>query len=283
MSANKMTTAIGTLLVLGVAAYVAAQSDAAPTVDAESPPQMPKDANELDGASSKTKASSKRPKAPAHAPTGELYPHTEHSMLALSWQPAFCQTHRSKPECRDESPDDLQAKQFSLHGLWPDGCAYKGVPEAIKQADMRGRWRDLPELELSAGTEARLAEVMPGVRSQLDRHEWFKHGTCDGRDAEGYYATSIALLDQINGSKLRSLFTSNVGQRITLAEAREALDRSFGDGAGEALVLKCKDGMVEEVRLRLGRPLNEDTPLDDVLRRNTANSCRGGRVDPGGP
>lgn len=39
-------------------------------------------------------------------------------VFALSWQPAFCETHSSKPECKVTDADAYQAGNFTLHGLW---------------------------------------------------------------------------------------------------------------------------------------------------------------------
>ena len=236
-----------------------------------------------DTAATKAAEPKREPPAPEpeHKHEGD-FPLTERSMLALTWQPAFCETHRKKPECRNEGPDDVQARQFSLHGLWPDGCAYREVPEDLKEHDMRGRWRELPAVKLEASTRTQLERDMPGTRSLLERHEWIKHGSCDGRSAEGYYRTSLALLAQVNDSALRELFVSRIGKTLTLDEARAAFERDFGPRAGEALVMKCEGPLIEEIRLRLGRPLNPSTPLADALQRNTARSCSSGRVDAGG-
>src|SRR6266536_5805604 len=41
------------------------------------------------------------------------------AVLALSWQPSFCETHSSKPECAAETAASFEATHFTLHGLWP--------------------------------------------------------------------------------------------------------------------------------------------------------------------
>jgi len=40
-------------------------------------------------------------------------------VFALSWQPAFCETKSSKTECRAQNPNEFDATNFTLHGLWP--------------------------------------------------------------------------------------------------------------------------------------------------------------------
>ncbi|KAA3596891.1 MAG: hypothetical protein D8M57_07125 [Candidatus Scalindua sp. AMX11] len=40
-------------------------------------------------------------------------------LLALIWQPAFCETHQRKAECKkNRSGDRFDADHFTLHGLW---------------------------------------------------------------------------------------------------------------------------------------------------------------------
>src|SRR3546814_1497468 len=40
-------------------------------------------------------------------------------VLAVSWQPAFCETRPAKPECVTQDEDRFDASHFALHGLWP--------------------------------------------------------------------------------------------------------------------------------------------------------------------
>ncbi|MGB5596474.1 MAG: hypothetical protein WBM62_20900, partial [Crocosphaera sp.] len=39
-------------------------------------------------------------------------------LLALSWQPAFCETRPTKTECLTKDTDTFEAGNFVLHGLW---------------------------------------------------------------------------------------------------------------------------------------------------------------------
>src|SRR5438552_1569673 len=40
-------------------------------------------------------------------------------VFALSWQSAFCETKSNKTECRAQNPNEFDATNFTLHGLWP--------------------------------------------------------------------------------------------------------------------------------------------------------------------
>jgi len=49
---------------------------------------------------------------------------------------------------------------------------------------------------------------MPGYNdsSCLQRHEWYKHGTCQLQDQNQYYTQAVTFVNQINDSKLEQLF-----------------------------------------------------------------------------
>ena len=100
-------------------------------------------------------------------------------VLAVSWQPAFCERHPLKPECKTQAPDRFDANHFALHGLWPDGV-YCGVSDEIMGKDKTNKWDQLPPLALSQTLRRELLKKMPGMLSALHRHEWIKHGTCYG-------------------------------------------------------------------------------------------------------
>lgn len=59
-------------------------------------------------------------------------------LLALSWQPSFCETHRGKSECKNRTEENFEASNLALHGLWPQprNNIYCNVDDRIKQLDM---------------------------------------------------------------------------------------------------------------------------------------------------
>ena len=81
---------------------------------------------------------------------------------------------------------------------------------------------------------------MPAARIGLDRRQWLKSGSCVATSAEAYYSRSLDLLDQLNTSPVRTLFTGKAGASITLADVRAAFDKAFGTGAGERVRLSCR-------------------------------------------
>ena len=63
-------------------------------------------------------------------------------LLALSWEPSFCETHPKKTECKTLSANRYDASHLSLHGLWPQprNNAYCDVDSKTKTIDRRKRW-----------------------------------------------------------------------------------------------------------------------------------------------
>jgi len=211
-------------------------------------------------------------------------------ILAVSWQPAFCETRPDKPECESQTEDRFDASHFTLHGLWPQprNNAYCNVSAADRSADEASRWTDLPEVELSAALRADLDEVMPGTQSSLERHEWTKHGTCYGTNAEEYFADSLVLMETLNTSAVADLFADNVGNTITLDAIRAAFDDAFGPGAGERIRVACSnDGnrrLIGEITIGLTGDISalEDLPTLLAAARSTDGGCTDGVVDPVG-
>ena len=212
-------------------------------------------------------------------------------VLAVSWQPAFCETRSRLPECRSQTADRFDASNFSLHGLWPQprSRAYCGVSERVIEQDKRRRWRELPWERLDDGLWRKLQEAMPGTRSGLHKHEWIKHGTCyDGAGPDEYFADSLLVLDTLNSSAVRDLFAANIGREISGQQVRAAFDQSFGPGAGQRVRISCKtDGdrrLIVELTIGLtGRIEPGSNVASHVLSADpTEPGCPGGIVDPVG-
>lgn len=213
-------------------------------------------------------------------------------ILAASWQPAFCATNHKKAECESQSADRFDAKNFSLHGLWPMRQDYCGVPQDQQQADKDRNWKGLPEVQLSAETKAALAKVMPGTQSGLERHEWTKHGTCTKLSAEAYFGTAIGLIDELNASAVRDLFAQNIGKTLDADAIKAAFDKSFGEGASSRVKMSCrrvgKVRMISELTIGLSEDAvapSEGGPRLEALIQgagNTSFGCDQGVVDAAG-
>ncbi|MCC0029935.1 MAG: hypothetical protein H6891_06615 [Brucellaceae bacterium] len=134
-------------------------------------------------------------------------------VLAASWQPGFCETRPSQARMRE--PD---AAAFRCDAFRPARAVAAAVLQHLLQRSggrcpptRAGRWDDLPALTLEPQTRAALDEVMPGTQSNLQRHEWIKHGTCHGGTAEDYFGDSIRLMAALNASGVQDLFEASIG------------------------------------------------------------------------
>ena len=208
-------------------------------------------------------------------------------ILAASWQPAFCETASNRQECRTQTANRYDATHFALHGLWPQ-ADYCGVSQVVEQRDREGRWSQLRPVELPVEMQKRLEQTMPGTRSQLERHEWTKHGTCYGTEEQKYFSDALALMDALNTSAVQKLFADNLGNEITQARIREAFDTAFGVGAGERVRIACEtDGereLISELTIGLYAAPGDAADLREWVNaaRPTNGGCLRGIVDPAG-
>ncbi len=209
-------------------------------------------------------------------------------VLAVSWQPAFCEGRSRLPECRSQTEGRFDASHFTLHGLWPQprSKAYCGVSENHIRLDKKRRWHDLPWDRLEQNTWRRLQQVMPGTRSGLHKHEWVKHGTCyDGTDANEYFTDSLHLMDKLNASAVRNLFSARIGDELNGEQIRAAFDKSFGPGAGKRVRIACKNDqgrrLIVELTIGLSGTVSPDSNMSDLIAASspTDPGCPSGVVD----
>ncbi len=211
-------------------------------------------------------------------------------ILAISWQPAFCERLPHKPECRTQTAARFDASHFALHGLWPQprSRVYCHVDPAHRSASENGRWDLLPETRLTGQTRSELEQVMPGTLSLLDRHEWTKHGTCygDGK-AESYFRDSLRLLAEINGSAVRAYFARMTGKTVRLADVRARFDAAFGAGAGQRIRIACEDDGRRRLIVAITIGLRGDPSRDSLSKlmlaaRPSDGGCPRGEIDSAG-
>ncbi|MEM9331864.1 MAG: ribonuclease [Pseudomonadota bacterium] len=212
-------------------------------------------------------------------------------VLAVSWQPAFCEKLPNRPECRSQRAGRFDASAFSLHGLWPQpsGNTYCNVPSDLVQKDKSRRWSELPKLDLSASLRKELAKKMPGYRSFLHRHEWYKHGVCmPDLTAEEYFRISLNLLDGLNASEVRTLMIQNIGLQLESRQLKAAFVRAFGKEADQRVTVDCyrDDGrrLIQELKIHLAGNMDTIRELKQAILEGekVGRSCPVGIVDPVG-
>ena len=208
-------------------------------------------------------------------------------LLALGWEPMFCEGHREKAECREITASSFDATHLSLHGLWPQprGTEYCNVPPAIKESDEAHDWNGLPEPEMSPDTLKHLSAVMPGVQSKLERHEWVAHGTCYGGNADGYFTRAASLTDAVDASKVSQLFADNIGKTLSADAIRAAFDAAFGPGAGARVTVSCsgrgESRKITELKIYLAGDVKGNAGLGELMRtaQTVPFGCPSGLVD----
>ncbi len=214
-------------------------------------------------------------------------------LLALSWQPSFCETKPRKSECQSQTAQRFDATNLALHGLWPQPRTnvYCNVSNALERLDKENRWSELPPINLSEKTRKALAVKMPGFASDLHLHEWYKHGTCYSDSPEEYFQESIALLDKVNNSSVQDLFARNIGKFLSSDEIRNQFDEAFNGGAGSKVQIQCqkdidedRNNMVVELQINLKGDIQSDTPIATLLQagKTVSAGCDVGEIDPAG-
>ena len=223
-------------------------------------------------------------------------------VLAANWQPGFCRVQPRRRECRSMTSDRFDANNFSLHGLWPDDLDDRAIFPCYCD---KGRARScalklgsVDRIDLSDTVRAQLQVAMPGMRSGLHLHEWTKHGTCyekdrtgsdHGASAEEYFGESLALLEQLNRSPVRTLFAENIGTVMPARRIYQAFDQAFGAGAGDRVIVRCsKVGgkqIITELWISLGADMTPDSNLANLVLdappssvSSNARRCRQGLI-----
>ncbi|MBI1384794.1 MAG: ribonuclease T [Rhizobiales bacterium] len=102
--------------------------------------------------------------------------------LAISWSPTYCASDEKaedEPQCTGVRP-----YAFVLHGLWPQ--YESGWPEFCRTP--REPW--VPKHVITE-----MLDIMPSPRLVI--HQYRKHGTCSGLEAEPFFKASRALFKRV--------------------------------------------------------------------------------------
>lgn len=226
------------------------------------------------------------------------YSDFDHFVLAVSWQPSFCQSKYQGMASQDNDPlpsecNVLQRVKnkrdyLSVHGLWPS--LPKTLANEMLQSDKKeDLWRDrgcavlqnkhkfygnkekclAPQLNFSQDVADMLLVAMPGANSSscLDRYEYAKHGVCFGYDPNQYFKAMVTLLEQLKLSQLAELIESRYGEFFSKKEGYDAIKASLGDKAQKSFEFVCSDRngkkYLDEIRVTLLR-----SALSSGLQKN---------------
>ena len=184
------------------------------------------------------------------------------NILALSWENSYCELHPKTKECKIRDP--YTYTHFTLHGLWPNKKRYCHTKYSFKLSPLLKRV---------------LKKYMPSEK--LIRHEWIKHGTCFGTDANTYFLTAIKLTQQFNETSFINFFETHMGSYASLDKIRFVLSSIFGRKNIRKFQVLCKKGFITEIRIHLkGNPIKEE--LFELINNATplvgVKQCKGGII-----
>ena len=116
--------------------------------------------------------------------------------------------------------------------------------------------------------------------SCLQRHEWYKHGTCQTKwTADEYFNHAMRLLSEFNGTDGRGLspfMVKNMGKKISINELNAEIDRQFGKGAHKRMQYSCTKGN-KLIDIYISLPARvEDKPLKELIQQapeKYSNKC----------
>lgn len=192
------------------------------------------------------------------------------NVLALSWQPGFCETYgyeAGKPECTQLKAQSYQANHLVLHGLWPnqDVC---GQHYGFCGVQPQPHHCDYSPVNLNSSVAMELRQLMPSYTygSCLERHEWNKHGSCQALSANDYFTLAIRLTKEMDKTALGDFLRQHQGETITRGELRDEIAHSFGKEANTKVYLGCKNGILVDVYIQLPALIPQTSSLQALIK-----------------
>ena len=190
-------------------------------------------------------------------------------VFALSWQRGFCAGHPDKPECKAAKKQPYMSANFTLHGLWPNkkscGINYGFCGE---QKKVSGGFCNYPPVPMDETAFKQLEIVMPSAAAGtcLQRHEWYKHGTCQTDwNASQYYEIAVELTEEFNYRGMAAFMNQNMGKTVQTEDFFELIDRAFGDDAHKRFKISCKGGRLVDVYINLPKEIDPEATLAELI------------------
>ncbi|MDD2867566.1 ribonuclease T2 [Neomegalonema sp.] len=180
----------------------------------------------------------------------------DYYVLALSWSPTYCADEARNP---DSEPQCAPRRRygFVVHGLWPQH--EKGWPEFCGDPG----W-------VKAETLASVDGIVPSRR--LATHQWRKHGTCSGLDAEAYFATLREAWGKVRINEIFGRLDREL--RVAPKVVEEAFLEANPGFVADGVTVECRGGMLREVRVCFDRNLEPRACAPDARRDCSAQSIR---------
>ncbi|MFW8595459.1 ribonuclease T2 family protein [Cribrihabitans neustonicus] len=176
--------------------------------------------------------------AGAAAAEGETAGEFAYYVLALSWSPNWC-AHEGDARGAEQC-DARHDFGWTLHGLWPQN--ERGWPSYCRSTARPP----------SRAMTAAMADIMGS--GGLAWHQWKKHGTCSGLEAEEYFALSREAYGKIR----RPEVFRRLERPVTLPAAvvEEAFLEANPALSAEGVTITCRSGAIQEARICLTKALD---------------------------
>jgi ribonuclease T2 len=171
----------------------------------------------------------------------------DYYLLTLSWAPEFCHGHGDSPEC--------QGKHFGfvVHGLWPQFTS--------------GGWPQTCSTGPGLADPSAMTDIMPDP--SLVAHEWAKHGTCSGLDADGYFK---AVRQAFTSIHVPAKFSAPAEQfLITPADVKDAFVEANPQLNREDMTVSCGNNYLTAVSVCMGKDLK-------AVACQNLKDCRGNKI-----
>ncbi len=170
------------------------------------------------------------------------------SVLVLSWQNTFCQTHSYKKECKEGYGKD----RLVLHGLWPQprDNQYCNIDKKLIYLDKQKRWNALPKLNLDSKIIEMMKDYMPGFYSNLQRHEYYKHGSCYSNNPNEYFKDALVLTKEADNT-IGEFLRENIGKRVAFVNLQRYAVKAITPAIKYKISMHCKDGKLSEIWISL--------------------------------
>ncbi|GGI84722.1 ribonuclease T2 family protein [Legionella impletisoli] len=204
----------------------------------------------------------------------------DHFVLALNWQPGFCETYgyeAGKPECYKLNPDSYQASHLALHGLWPNQKSC-GSHYGYCGGSKKNKFCHYPPVSLSPQVSKRLKQLMPSFEhgSCLERHEWNRHGMCQMLSSDDYFSLAMDLVEQLNQTSFSNFLAKHVGEEVRLVDLQREFESAFGKGAKDKVYFGCTHGYLVDVYITLPALMPKGESLARLVQKAPVDLHRGG-------
>ena len=172
----------------------------------------------------------------------------DYYVLSLSWSASFCDIEGNAK--KSEQCDVNQKYTWILHGLWPQ--YHQGWPAYCKTSERppsRAMTRSMVDIMGSSG---------------LAWHQWKKHGSCSGLNADEYFTKSREAYKKIQQPKVLNRLDKLV--RVPASVIEDAFVQSNPKLERDMITITCKRGYIQEARICLSKSLQPVPCGADVIK-----------------